>query len=501
MSPAAPPISNSEMAESANARQFEQIKALAATFAKRDVSAKDALYAALEALFHFVMNLETEAERREFVELHGGKWGKVAQDNPFQPFVKLAFNGEGISEGSRSQYAKVLRYAEFQRDKSKTLADWLKSSGGIEGLYGAANSFFLSQTQYVDQQRFADALTEVKQRKRSDAFTLDRAAVLGDEIDQGYVMAILHVDQDGNAHVVEYSERDQGKIAAIMEKIASVEAKEPTRAVKPLFPMFRAIRLLKAVAPVGKNDDDRLITLSTETGTDGKSHVVVRAISSHYEGALGEVALADPVAWVPSDRSVALGQADADRLCDGFELEGHWLCDASSGPLILAHSGKAAPSVALLDALPDHAYYRARQDFQRIVPIMLSRDAAESFLKQRNRQSAGKAYRGALRLDWEDGHLSYRPNPNGPVRHVLFSLPTDPSFGDDRMFDSDLLAALCTAACDLRSDLKGWLVSTPEEDNCAILIDHVMDRDRASIVAPLVKTMQGHTTQTNIALA
>ncbi len=500
MSSAAPAISNSETVEIANAQQFEHVKALAATFAKRDVSAKDALYAALEALFHFVINLEAEAERREFVEAQGGKWGKVARDNPYQAFVKLAFCGDAISDGSRSQYAKVLRYAEFQRDKSLSLAEWLKNSGGIEGLYTAANDFFPSQTQYVDPKRFADTLAEVKQRKRSGAFVLDRAATLGDEIGHGYLMAILHVDQDGNAHVVEYAERDQGKIVEIMEKIARIEAKEPTRAVKPLFPLFRAVRLLKTIAPPGKNDDDRLIALSADTGADGKPCVVVRAISTRYEGALGEVALANPVAWVPSNRSVALGQADAERLCNGFELEGHWLCDAASRPLILTHSGEAAPSVWLLDAFPDHAYYRARQDFRRIAPIMLSRDAAESFLKQRNSQSAGKAYRGVLRLDWEGGQLFYRPSSHGPVRHALFSLPADPSFGDDRMFDSDLLAALCTAACDLRADLKGWLVSTPEEDNCAILIDHEVDKDRAFIVMPLVKTMQGHAAQTNSAL-
>lgn len=501
MSSAAPAISNSETAESANAAQFELIKALAAEFASRDISAKDALYAALEALFHFVMTLETEIERRQFIEAQGGKWGKVARDNPFQPFVKLAFDGEGISDGSRSQYAKVLRYAEFKRDKSISLAAWLKGSGGIEGLYGTANTFFPSQAQYVDQQRFANALADVRQRKQSGAFTLDRATTLGDDIDQGYVMAILHVDQDGNAHVVEYAERDQTKINAIMEKIARVEAKEPSREVKPLYPLFRAVRLLTTIAPLGKNDSDRLITLSMETGPNGQSRVMVRAISKSYEGTLGEIALADPIAWVPSDRSVALTQPGADRLCGGFEVEGHWICDAASQPLTLSHGHETMANIALLDPLSSDGYYRARQDFRQIAPVLLLRDAAQSFLEQRSKKQAGKAYRGGLRLDWTDNHLIYRPNPNWPVSHALFTLPIDPRFGDDRMFSSDMLAALCAVACDLQSDLKGWLISTPEEDNCAIFIDHEIGHDRASIVMPLVKTMQGHATQTNIAAA
>lgn len=497
MPPAATAISNSETAEIANAAQFEQIKALAAEFASRDVSAKDALYAALEALFHFVMNLDSEAERRQFIEAQGEKWGKVARDNPFQPFVKLAFGGEGISDASRSQYSKVLRYAEFKREKSKSLADWLKGAGGIEGLYDKANSFFPSQTKYVDQQHLTAALENVRQRQQSGAFTLDKAASLGAGTDQGYVMAILHVDQDGNAHVVEYTERDQGKIGAIIEKIARIEAKQPSREVKPLYPLFRAVRLLGMIAPPGKKDGDRLITLSMETGPDRQSGVVVRAISKAYEGALGEIALSDPIAWVPSDRSVALTQPDADRLCGGFEVEGHWVCDAASQPLTLSHGHETVVGITLFDPLSHEGYYRTRQDFRQVAPVLLLYDAAQSFLERRGKKQTGKAYRDALRLDWADNQLIYRPDHNWPVSHALFSLPVDPCFGDDRMFSSDMLAALCAVACDLQSDLKGWLVSTPEEDNCAILIDHEIGHGRASIVMPLVKTAQGHTTQTN----
>lgn len=501
MSSAAPAISNSETAESANAVQFEQIRTLAAEFANRDVSAKDALYAALEALFHFVMNLESDTERRQFIEVQSGKWGKVARENPFQPFVKLAFDGGGISDASRSQYATVLRYAEFKRDKAKSLADWLRDSGGIEGLYGEANNFLPSQAKHLDQQRLADALANVRQREKSGTFALDKAASLGAGLDEGYVMAVLHVDQDGNAHVVEYAERDQAKIDTILEKIARSEAKQPSREVKPLYSLFRAVRLLGMVAPPGKKDDDRLIALSMEAGPDRQSRVVVRAISTAYEGTLGEIALADPIAWVPSDRRIALTQPETDRLCAGFEVEGHWVCVAASQPLKLSHGHETMASIALLDPLSSEDYYRTRQDFRQVAPVLLHHDASRSFLEQRGKRQAGRAYRGALRLDWADDQLIYRPNPDWPVSHALFTLPLDPCFSDDRMFGSDMLAALCAVACDLQSDLTGWLVSTPEEDNCALLIDHEIGHDRASIIMPLVKTMQGHTAQTNVAAA
>jgi hypothetical protein len=237
-----------------------------------------------------------------------------------------------------------------------------------------------------------------------------------------------------------------------------------------------------------------------EAGPDGQSRVVVRAISTSYEGTLGEIALADPIAWVPSDRSVALTQSNADRLCGGFEVEGHWFCDAAAQPLALKHGHETIANIALIDPVSSDGYYRARQDFRQIAPVLLRHDGAQSFLEQRGKKQAGKAYRGALRLDWAEGQLIYRPSPNGPVIHALFTLPLDPRFGDDRMFGSDMLAALCGVACDLQSDLKGWLVSTPEEDNCAILIDHEIGNDRASIVMPLVKTIQGHTAQTNMAV-
>lgn len=498
MPKAATAISNSATAASANVEQFDKIKVLAADFERRDLKAKDALYAALEALFAFVINLETEAERQQFVEAQGGKWGKVARDNPFQPFVKLAFNGESVSDASRSQYAKVLRYAEFKRDKSKPLASWLKDSGGVDGLYSEASSFFPTQTRYVDQQRLANALSEVRQRSQSGAFKLDKTTSLGADVDRGYVVAILHVDQDGNAHVVDYTERDQGKIEALMETIARAEAKEPTREAKPFYPLFRAVRLLKTIAVPGKNDDDRLIAISTEIGLDGKAHSAVRALSTRYEGALGEVALAEPVAWVPADRAIVFTQSNAEHFCHGFELDGHWLCDASAQPLKLTHGGMETPSVTLRDDVPAQTYYRIRQDFRQTAPILLLHDGAAGFLKERSKKrSTSKAYQGALRLSWDEGQLVYCPTLG--VRHPLFTLPVDPSFGDDRMFDSDMLASLCTAACDLKSNLKGWLVSTPEEDNCAILIDQEVGEDRATMVMPLVTTIQRHTTQTNIA--
>lgn len=495
MSSAVPAISNSETAESANEEIFRQIKLLAGEFEKRDVNAKDALYAALEALFAFVMNLEAEAERRQFIEAQGGNWGKVARDNPFQPFVKLAFDGDGISDTSRSQYASVLRYAEFARDKAMPLAEWLRTSGGVEGLYKQATDFFPKPHKHVEQAKLEAAVRSIKEQQLSGKFDIQPA-----DVAEGYVMALLHVDAKGNAHVVEYTERDQDKLDVLFEKLAKAEAKKAVEAEKPLFALCRAIRLLTSIVPAGKSDTDRLITLSRQIDGDGSVAVMVRAISTAYEGPLGEALLSDMLDWVPADGLLALGQSDAVRFCEAFTLSGVWAFDGR----VLTHDAATVADIMLLDSIPavpkGKSYFKRRADFQQIAPVIVECDAAVGFQGQCRRNAKGKAYRGVLTLDWTGQHLRYQPYAAGGASHDLFGLSIDPKFGDDRMFGCDMLVGLCGIADELQSDLTGWLVSTPEEDNCAMLIDHVVGKDRINIVMPLVKTANGHTTQTNVAL-
>lgn len=494
-SAAAAAISNSETVEHSNVEKFRQIKLLAHDFERRDVNAKDALYAALAALFDFVTELETEAYRREFVEAQGGKWGKVARENPFQPFVKLAFSGDGISETSRSQYAAVLRYAEFARNKALSLADWLRASGGIDGLYKHAANFFPKPHKHVQQAELDAAVQAVKAQRLSEQFDLGRG-----DIAEGYVQALLHVDNAGRAHIVQFTERDQAKLEDLFQKLAKAKARKAVEAEKPLFALCRAIRLLTTIVPSGKSDTDRLITLSRQTNQDGGGAVIVQAISTAYEGPLGEVLLGDAIDWVPPAGLLGVGQSDAARFCEAFALSGGWSFDGRA----LVHDEATVADIMLLDSVPavpkGKSYYQRRTDFKQIAPVIFECDGALGFQDQCRRSAKGKAYRGVLTLDWTGQHLRYQPHKAGGASHDVFGLSIDPKFGDDRMFGCDMLVGLCGVADEIQSDLTGWLVSTTEEDNCAILIDHVAGKDRINIVMPLVKTANGHTTQTNVAL-
>jgi len=489
-------LSNSETAAQANEYQFEQIRALAADFEKRDVKAKDALYSALDALFTFVMDIEAESERRAFVENQKGKWGKVARDNPFQPFVKLIFDGKGISDASRSQYASVLRYAEFKRDKSISLVDWLKVSGGVDGLYKAAADFFPKPRDYVERTKLNNAVQSIKAQKLSGKFNLT-----GNDVAEGYVMALLHVDTNGDAHVVEYTERDQAKLDVLFEKLAKAEAKKSGEADKPLFALCRAIRLLMLIAPSGKADQDRLITLSRGVNDEGHAVVKVRAISTDYEGSRGEILLYDMIAWVPAEGLLAFGQSDATRFCDAFAINGAWTCDGHT----MVHDEQTIADITLLDGIPavpkDGRYFERRADFQKVAPLTINYDGAVSFREQYQRNTSRKAYRGALSLKWTGDYLRYQPHAVGGASHDVVRLTVDPEFGDDRLFGSDMLAGVCGVTGELQSDVTGWLVSTPEEDSCAIFIDHEAGKDRVRLVMPLIKNAQGHATQTNIAVA
>lgn len=381
MSSAVPAISNSETVENANGEIFRRIKLLAGEFEKRDINAKDALYAALEALFAFVMNLETEADRRQFIEAQGGNWGKVARDNPFQPFVKLAFDGDGISDTSRSQYASVLRYAQFVRDKAMPLADWLRTSGGIDGLYKDAADFFPKPHKQVEQAKLEAAVKSIKEQRLSGKFDIQPANVT-----EGYVMALLHVDAKGNAHVVEYTERDQAKLDILFQKLAKAEAKKAVEAEKPLFALCRAIRLLTGIVPAGKSDTDRLITLSRQTDEDGGIAVTVRAISTAYEGALAPVpagmsAALEGYAWARNtvgesggvvyhlhgkpgtpDLFLKYGKdAFAGDLIDEM-VRLRWLGDYVPTPAITQFAATADEAWLLMTALPGATAYQMLED-------------------------------------------------------------------------------------------------------------------------------------------
>jgi len=489
-------ISNSQTAAEANRTRFDEIRALAMNFAKRDLKAKEALYGALDGLFTFVLDFDSEADRKSFVIANGGKWGKVAEDNPFQPFVKMAFCGEGISDASRSQYATVLRYAQFYRDKSMPLAEWLNQPGGLELRYKEAASATPGKQRYVDPVRLDRAKQDVMSARRSDEFHLDDLPVELDEVEGGYVVALLRISPDGAAHVVEYTERDRAKIDGIVSGLAMAQARTETHEARPLYRLRRALNILSALVPSGKSDTDVIFVLQkSEAG--GKERAVLQAMSSAYSGPLGEIEIDENPEWLVDDFPVVFTHSTARAFDKGFEVEGNWYAQLEIGHLLISHSHADLQPIIAPTTLPAVDFYVTRSDFRQSAPMTLNLDGARSFLTGKKGKCAVKgAYAGALALAWVDGHLRYRPASNWPAIHDVFAVHCDPAMPKERLFPADTLAALCSAGDMLGQDLSVWLISTPEEADCAIMLDDTVDRDGMRVVLPLAISLRGDLTQT-----
>lgn len=490
-------ISNSQTVDEANRTRFDEIRALATDFARRDIKAKEVLYRALDRLFGFVLDFDSEADRKAFVVANGGKWGKVASDNPFQPFVKMAFEGDGISDASRSQYATVLRYAQFYRDKTMSLAEWLGQPGGLELRYKEATSAVTGKQRYVDPERLDKAKQAIRSARRSDAFHLDDVPINVDEPEGGYVVALLHVAPNGAAHVVEYTERDSAKIESIIAGLALPQARRGTRDARPMARLHRALDILSDIVPVGKADTDVIFVLRNGN-TDGRKHTVLQAMSTAYSGPLGEIKIGENFDWLVDELDVVFTHSTARAFSKGFDIEGHWQAELADGQVTFGHTHIAVQPIAAPTALPDAPYNVSRSDFRQDAPMTLKLDAARGFLAARKGKSPVKgAYSGPLALFWNDGYLSYRAAPNWPVVHDLFDMHRDPALPAERLFSADALADLCAMSDGLGEDIRVWLVSTPEEKDCAIMVDDTIDGDAIRLVVPLAISVRGDLTQTN----
>jgi len=74
-------------------QQLTEIKRLVADADAKLVGHRKSLYGALGKLFELTQSLQKGDELESFVRSHHLDFGKVAQKNPFQPLVSLAFAG------------------------------------------------------------------------------------------------------------------------------------------------------------------------------------------------------------------------------------------------------------------------------------------------------------------------------------------------------------------------------------------------------------------------
>lgn len=142
-------------------QELTEIKRLVTDADAKLVGHRKSLYDALGKLFEFTQLLQKGDGLESFVRSKGFDFGKVAQKNPFQPLVSLAFAGSA-GASSVSKYAVLLLYAKKEKPADSSMADWIEMGGGIEDIVARAR---LSTTSDFDK-RFEETTEEHLERAR-----------------------------------------------------------------------------------------------------------------------------------------------------------------------------------------------------------------------------------------------------------------------------------------------------------------------------------------------
>lgn len=142
-------------------QQLTEIKRLVADADAKMVGHRKSLYGALGKLFELTQSLQKGDDLESFVRSHGLELGKVAQKNPFQPLVSLAFAGSAGAPAI-SKYATLLQYAENEKPADASMADWIETAGGIEDIVSRARQSTISEF----DKRFEETTSEHLERAR-----------------------------------------------------------------------------------------------------------------------------------------------------------------------------------------------------------------------------------------------------------------------------------------------------------------------------------------------
>lgn len=228
----------------AHEQQLTEIKRLVADADAKLVGHRKSLYGALGELFELTQSLQKGEELESFVRAHGLDFGKVAQKNPFQPLVSLAF-ASSAAASAISKYATLLQYAVNEKPADASMADWIEAGGGIEDIVGRARQSTIS----AFDKRFEETTDEHLERAHH-ALALQRlgsieapAELLGASPAAGsqYRRALVrHVD--GKIEIVGIVDTSETEVQQDVFRLVPAEAPLARKKLKdkPYYSLFRA---------------------------------------------------------------------------------------------------------------------------------------------------------------------------------------------------------------------------------------------------------------------
>lgn len=504
---------NSNTAEVDQAEtELRAVQALAKKFEDAEKSAKEALYSALEGLFEFVERHRTTKDGinilKALVQQNDGRWGKIAEENPYQPFVKLAFPNR--SDAAHSQYGKVLAFAHdtLTGPEAKKLPAWLGSfSDGLDGAYQAAVQHFAEPSEAAKKQtmrvtRLNMARAKLANIKKSADFSFNEPVGVQD----GYVMALVRIGSKSDAYIVDVVEKDQQRIEeTLLGYVKEVEAEISVLKGKKLFELYRAVHLLDGLASPGVKANNRLLLITNRSPDKGKAQMTVA--STAYNSPWASIELASPLPKLPAGQMFAINEKNASQFRKQFGADGEWsLLAPPSGKTEyrLSSSGEGTDEVAIapFEKSTDTQYFVGDVPTARSRPFLLTYDAMESFLRQIKglEQNAKKERKEGdppvkmpklLSLKWQSKLLRGAPLGTLGPSYPLLDMPDNPGQLTDRYLGIDDFSCVCRTLIPYGVDVQGWLVDT-EERHGALLLRHDFDGDVFTALIPLMTSTDMH---------
>jgi len=467
-------------------QEFRNVAALADRAEKNDTKTGKLLAESLDAMFEFGQQLrQNEQAMSAFFASKPIKLNKATRENPYNGLVKLAF-ANTKKPAMLSKYARALHYAHDSR-MNGSIKDWI-TTNGIEACYKTAAEHF--RPSQKENKEAARHLRIASGKAKLDSLSLSGAFDLTETLEPGYVRAILRIDGSGQtAEVASIVETGHAEWNEIFARFASAQTSRHQALMgNPLFPVFRAVEIIRAFAPENDKTGHVLIRNLADAG---RKTSVIEFVSQAPAFRSARMILAASLD-LPDSCSVLATLGDAASFVQAYPTASDWTISENalaSSRLRIALSRLEDSQLALRAAR-----FEGHKRHHFLMPAdVLDAATKPGVLEAKTSPSKPKSP-DRLALDANGNTLSIRNISLLGASFPLFETqaPASP-VADDRFLPLRDLTALASAILPYQVDLDGCFLSYSAPDE-ALLLNRDFGGDRLELVIPMVVDAKLHTT-------
>lgn len=290
----------------AHEQELTDIKKLVADADAKLIGHRKSLYGALGRLFELTQLLQEGAELESFARSHGLDFGKVAQKNPFQPLVSLAFAGSAGAPAI-SKYATLLQYAEKEKPADAVMADWIDAEGGIEDIVARARQSTTSEFDRLFEETTEEHLARAQNVLAQQMLgSIEAPAGLRSSVEGAsseYRRALVR-HNGGKVEIVGIIDTSETEVQQDVFRLVPAEAPLARRRLKDkaYYSLFRAADIAgRFMQGLGEDDGSAKVSIKDrylpDTGLEVRrgadSHWTVRTIGTQPSFIVAELQLTD----------------------------------------------------------------------------------------------------------------------------------------------------------------------------------------------------------------